>query len=107
MILHKAFTGHLIEIIITTSHPSATDIEFTYNTYRQFVSIAINDKLLNIQLWLANGDHLGICQFRIIRSYGNLRWTITVEDAGLRDTAHLLQEGFAELLTSRTTDLHL
>ena len=107
MILHKAFTGHLIEIIIASCYTTTTDIKFTYNTYRQLITIGIDDKLLDIQLRLTHRNHLGICQFCIIRGNRNLRRTITVEDTGLGDAAHLLQESIAEFLTTSTTDLHL
>ena len=107
VILHKAFTSHLIKVIIATCHTSASNIQFSNDTYRQLITIGIDNKLFDIQLRFTHGNHLGICQFRIVRGHRNLRRTIAVEDAGLGDTAHLLQESITELLTTGTTDLHL
>ena len=107
MILHETFTGHLIEVVIATCHTSAADIELTDNASWQFVAIGIDDKLLDVQLWLTNSHHLGIRQFRIVRGDSNLRRTIAIEDTGLGDATHLLQERITEFLTTGTTDLHL
>ena len=107
MILHETFTGHLVEVVIASCHTSASNIQFSNDTYRQLITIGIDDKFLDIQLRFTHGNHLSVGQFCVVRGNGNLRRTVAVEDAGLGDAAHLLQECIAELLTTSTTDLHL
>ena len=107
VVINKTFTSHLVEVIIASGHTPTSNIEFANYADRQFVAVAVDDKLLDIQLRLAHSNQLGIRQFCIIRSHCNFRRPVAIEDTSLGNTAHLLQEGITELLTTRTTDLHL
>ena len=107
VIVDEAFTSHLIEVVIAASHPSASNIKLAYHANRQFVAIGIDDKLPDVQLRLTHSSRLGIREFGVVRGDGNLRWAIAVEDTGLGDATHLLQERIAEFLATGTTDVHL
>ena len=107
VVVDEAFTGHLIEVVIAASHPSASNIKLAYHTGRQFVAIGIDDKLPDVQLRLTHSRRLCIREFGVVRGNGNLRWAIAVKDAGLGDATHLQEERIAEFLATGTTDVHL
>ena len=66
MILHKALTGHLVKIVITSGHTATANIQFTHHTCWQFVAVGINDELLDVQLRFTDGHQFGVCQFGIV-----------------------------------------
>ena len=107
MIVNETLTRHLVEVVIATGHTATTDVEFANHAYGQFVAVAVDDELLDIQLGLADGDDLGIGQFGIVGGHGDFRRTVAVEDAGLGDASHLREQGIAELLTAGTANLDL
>ena len=107
MVRYEALTGHFVQIIIASGHATATDEELTHHADGQFVAIAIDDELLDIQLRTSHSHLFGMSQLGIVGSHGNLRGTIAVEDTGLRDTTQLRQQGLTELLTTGTTDPYL
>ena len=88
VVFHETLTGHPVEVVVATCHAATADVQLAHHAYGQFVAVAIDDKLLDIQLWLADGHQLGIRQLGIVRCHGDLRRSVAVEDAGLGHAAH-------------------
>ena len=62
-VVDKTLAGHLLKMMVATSHAASTNIEFAHYTDREFVAITVNHKLNDVQLRLSYRDGLGVCQF--------------------------------------------
>ena len=94
----------MVEVVVTAGHTTTTDIQFTYNTHGQFVAVLVNDEFLHIELWFTDRHQFSIGQFLVVRSYGNLRRTIAVEDSCLSNASHLCEQLVGEFFTAGPAD---
>ena len=107
MIVYEAFTRHLFKIVVTACHSAATDVKFTDYTYRQFITVSVDDEFLHVQLRLTHSHHFGMSELLVVRRHSDLCRTIAVENACFRYFPHLFQQLIRELFTAGTTDVHL
>ena len=83
MVVDEPLARHLIEVVIAPSHATATNVEFAHHAHWQFVAIAVDDKLPDIELRLAHGHSVGAGELLVVACHRNLGGTVAVEDARL------------------------
>ena len=104
VIVDEALSGHVVQVVIAPAYTSSADIELAHHAYGQLVAVAVNDKLLNVELRPAYGDALGMGQFLDVRRYGSLCRSIGVQYARRCELLHLVEQALGQLFAAEADD---
>ena len=108
LIVDEAFGSHLRQVVITCCHTDTANIKLANDTYRQFVAVAVDHKLLVVEQRMTHADAVGMCEFLTVGRNGDLRRTVRIEYSCLRCcSAELVEQAVSIFFTTAHDDMTL
>ena len=63
MVVDEAFARHVVQVVVAAGNTTTADVEFTNDTYGQFVAVAVDDEFLDVELRTAYRHAVGMGKF--------------------------------------------
>ena len=108
LIVYEALSCHLRQVVIACCHTYTADVKLANDTYRQFVAVAIDHKLLVVEQRMTHADAVGMRELLTVGRDGDFRRTVRIEYSGLRCCgAEFVEQAVGILLTTAHDDMTL